>query len=60
MKFHELSVGEKFKFNIQEFTKVPEERISCCKIKFNCQNCGTGDRVVLNPLDDVEKVVNNN
>lgn len=57
MKFHELAVGEKFKFNNIEFVKVPEERISCCKVKCNCQNCSTGDKIVLKPLDEVEKVV---
>jgi len=59
MKFHELAVGEYFKFNNQEFLKVPEERISCCKVKCNCQNTSTSERVVLKPLDEVEKVVKN-
>lgn len=57
MKFHELSVGEKFKFNENEFTKIKEERVSCCKIKWNCENSSTGEKIVLKPLDEVEKVV---
>lgn len=60
MKFHELAVGEQFKFNNQEFTKIPEQRVSCCKIKHNCENISTGEKVVLKPLDDVEKISINN
>lgn len=56
MKFHELAVGEKFKFNDAEFTKIPEERVSCCKIKWNCENVSTGEKIVLKPLDQVEKI----
>lgn len=57
MKFHELSVGEKFKFNNLEFTKIPEERVSCCKVKWNGENVSTGEKIVFKPLDEVEKVV---
>jgi len=60
MKFHELAVGEKFKFNNNEFVKVTEERISCCKIRCNAQNAATGEKIVFKPLDEVEKVINNN
>lgn len=56
MKFHELAVGSKFKFNNEEFRKIPEVRASCCKIKENCENIATGKKSVLKPLDDVEQI----
>lgn len=30
-KFFDLAVGDKFTLNSVEYTKIPEERISCCK-----------------------------
>lgn len=56
MKFHELAVGEKFKFNNQEYRKIQEIRISCCKIKENCELVANGQKSVLKPLDDIEKI----
>lgn len=56
MKFHEVSVGDKFKFNNTEYVKVPEARISCCKIQHNCEIVSTGAKATLKPLDEVEKI----
>lgn len=56
MKFHELAVGERFKFNNIEYTKIAEVRISCCKVKENCQAVATGAKAVLKPTDEVEKL----
>jgi hypothetical protein len=56
MKFHEVAVGEKFKFNNQEYIKIPEARVSCCKILHNAELAGTAEKVVLKPLDEVEKI----
>jgi len=56
MKFHELAVGDYFKFNNQEYQKIKEIRVSCCKIKENCQLTNGGEKRVLKPLDDVEKL----
>lgn len=58
MKFHELGVNEKFLFNDKEFIKVPEERISCCKIGCNAHELSTGKKVVFKPLDEVTKTNN--
>lgn len=55
MKFHELAVGERFLFNNKEYTKIEEVRLSCCKIKENCQASG-GEKTVLKPMDEVEKL----
>lgn len=55
MKFHELSVNEKFLVNGKEFIKVPEEKISCCKIGCNAHEVSNGQKVVFKPLDEVTK-----
>jgi len=56
MKFHELAVGDTFRFNNQEYIKTHEVRLNCCKIKENCQIVSSGAKAVLKPLDEVEKV----
>ena len=59
MKFHELAVGDKFKFNNQEYVKLPEVKASCCKVKHNCENTNGGAKAALQPLDEVEKILTN-
>lgn len=59
MKFHELAVGEKFKFNNQEYLKIQEVKASCCKVKHNCELVQTNEKIVLKPLDEVEKIESN-
>lgn len=59
MKFHELAVGEKFKFNNQEYVKVQEVKASCCKVKYNCELIQTNEKIALKPLDEVEKIESN-
>lgn len=56
MKFHEIAVGEKFKFNNEEYLKVPEIKVSCCKVQENCQLVASGAKTVLKPMDEVEKL----
>jgi hypothetical protein len=58
MKFSELKVGDKFKYNNTEYSKIPEVRISCCKVKHNCET-PDGTKAALKPLDEVEKIENN-
>jgi len=55
MKFHEVAVGERFLFNNKEYTKVEEVRLSCCKVRENAQ-AATGEKVVLKPMDEVQKL----
>jgi pyruvate carboxylase len=59
MKFYQLGVGDRFKFNDQEYVKVQEVKANCCKIKENCKVVGSGEKAVLKPLDEVEKVSGN-
>lgn len=56
MKFHEVAVGDKFKFNNREYIKIPEVRLSCCKIKENCEEVGSNAKAALKPMDEVEKL----
>jgi hypothetical protein len=56
MKFHELAVGEKFRINNEEYEKIPEVRISCCKIKENAKSVTTGQTQVFAPLDEIDKI----
>jgi len=56
MKFHEVAVGDRFKFNNVEYTKIAEVRVSCCKVKENCQELVSGAKAVLKPMDEVEKL----
>lgn len=55
MKFSELKVGDKFIYNDVEHTKITEVRISCCKVKHNCET-SDGTKAVLKPLDEVQKI----
>jgi|688.fasta_scaffold00762_51 hypothetical protein len=59
MKFHELAVGEKFKMNNLEYQKIPEVKLSCCKIKENAQSSSDGSKIVVKPLDEVERIAQN-
>ena len=57
MKFFELTVGEEFMLNNIKHVKVPEERISCCKVGCNAKVSGDeASKVVVTPLQDVDKV----
>lgn len=56
MKFNELAVNEKFKFNNAIYRKIPDIRVSCCKIKANCENINTKEQILIKPLDEVEKL----
>jgi hypothetical protein len=56
MKFHELSVNDRFVFNGKEYIKIPEVKVSCCKIRENCKDNSSGTTAVLRPNDEVEKV----
>lgn len=59
MKFHELAVGEKFKYNNKEYLKLQEVKASCCTVKHNCEIIETNEKAVLKPLDEVEKIESN-
>lgn len=56
MKFYELPNGTRFKFNNQEYVKIKEVKLNCCKVKENAQLIETGEKKVLKALDEVEKI----
>jgi len=59
MKFKDLRVTEKFykAGSEQKYEKVPERRVSCCKVKCNAKTV-EGKEVVFKPLDEVTKIEN--
>jgi hypothetical protein len=58
MKFFELAIGDKFKYEDIIYIKVKEERISCCKVGKNAIIYGDdSSSVVIKPLSDVEKII---
>lgn len=55
MKFSELNVGQKFKFNSIEYQKAEAQKVSCCKV-LNAINVATQQKVMIKPIEDVELV----
>ena len=55
MKFHELAVGDSFLYNNNQYVKVQEVKLNCCKVKYNCTST-TGSQEARQPMDEVEKV----
>lgn len=53
-KFFDLPVGTKFTLNDTEYTKIPEERISCCKA-LNAQTVNEPhSKIQVVPITEVE------
>ncbi len=51
-KFMDLSVGEKFTLNGLEYEKIPDERISCCRVN-NAQQINSGEKIQIIPIEEV-------
>ena len=51
-KFIDLSVGQKFTLNGLEYEKIPDERISCCRVN-NAQQINNGDKIQVIPIEEV-------
>lgn len=60
MQFKDLNNGDVFikQGKSAEYTKVPEQRISCCKVKCNAKRNTDNAEIVFRPLDEVVKVEN--
>lgn len=56
MKFNEVEVGKRFKLKDVEYLKIPEERISCCKIGANALLVSEHKKVVITPKEEVQVV----
>jgi len=55
MKFSEVAVGQKFKWNDAEYTKTEAVKVSCCK-SLNAVKLENNEKVMVRPNDEVELV----
>lgn len=51
-QFKDILVGERFSFNNETYTKIEEERVSCCKV-LNALQESNNEKVMIKPLDEV-------
>jgi hypothetical protein len=49
IKFMHLNAGDKFMYNNTQLERIPDERVSCCKI-LNCKNIQTQEKLQMMPL----------
>jgi len=58
MKFKDLAINDVFVKNGDntQYIKVPERRVSCCKVGCNAKVVQSQKEVVLRPLDEVKKI----
>lgn len=59
MKFSELSVGDQFVYKNITYTKTEPQKISCCKT-LNAINLSNNQKVMIKPIENVEKVDSDN
>lgn len=51
-QFKDLAVGEKFIHNSISYTRIEDDRVSCCHVK-NAINNDTQEKVMILPLENV-------
>lgn len=58
MQFKDLAINDVFVKEGQnaQYIKVPEVRVSCCKIKCNAKRQLNNEEVVFRPLDKVTRI----
>ena len=59
MQFYQLYKGDPFLLNGEKYEKIPEKRISCCKIEYNALKIDSDKKreyVVINPKQEVTPV----
>jgi hypothetical protein len=59
MKFSELAVGDQFKYKNVLYTKTQPQKVSCCKT-LNAVNLSNNQKVMVKPVEEVEKVNSDN
>jgi len=59
MKFSQLAVGEQFIYKNTTYTKTEPQKISCCKT-LNAINLSNNQKVMIKPIENVEKVPSDN
>lgn len=55
MKFSELAEGDQFNYKGILYVKTPPKKISCCKT-MNAQKVGGTEKIMVKPVEEVEKV----
>lgn len=55
MKFSELAVGQKCKFNGTEYQKTEPQKVSCCKT-LNAVRTDNNEKAMIRPTQEVELV----
>ena len=56
MQFFEVPVGQRFNFESVEYLKIPEEKVSCCKIGANALVLSEHTKVVIDAKAEVELI----
>lgn len=58
MHFKDLQINDVFIKNggSTQYTKVPETRVSCCKVTCNARSVQDHSEAVFRPLDEVTKI----
>lgn len=59
MQFYQLAVEDPFLMNGEKYKKIPEKRISCCKIEYNALKLDSENEreyVTINPKQEVTPV----
>jgi hypothetical protein len=53
-KFMDLAVGDKFTTGGIEYEKIPDERISCCRVNNAKQVTDPNTKIQITPITEVE------
>jgi hypothetical protein len=57
MRFFEVPIGQRFKIEDVEYLKIPEERVSCCKVQANALQLSNNTKIVVSAQQNVEVVI---
>jgi len=58
VKFMDLKVGDKFSYDGINYEKIPDERISCCRVN-NARQLNDNTKVQILPLSEVDTELKN-
>lgn len=54
IQFKDLKVNDKFILNGTEYTRIPDKRVSCCKIINAANASNPSDKIPVKPLTTVQ------
>lgn len=52
-QFKDIEVGTVFVFNGVKYTKIADERVSCCRV-LNAENAETKEKSMILPLENIQ------